>query len=125
MEIDQVLDEAEGLAAMGLFEDSWDALESLPPEVKVTRRVLGLRLTCCARLGAWELGTEIASRLLRCGCGSGHVADFFVAHAADLSRAGSFNQARAALGKAVEADEKVRLSLLDDGRFNWLFGELP
>jgi hypothetical protein len=36
-----------------------------------------------------------------------------------------FDQARAELGKAVEADEKVRLSLLDDRRFDWLFGKLP
>ena len=41
------------------------------------------------------------------------------------SRAGLFDQARAELGKAVEADEKVRLSLLDDRRFDWLFGKLP
>lgn len=124
MEIDRALDEAEGLAAMGLYEDAWETMEGLPPEAKVSRRVLGLRLTCCVGLGAWELGAEIASHLQKLGCGKDQlVADFFVAHAADLSKTNLFDEARAAIGKAVEADQGIRGALLEDKRFDWLFGE--
>jgi hypothetical protein len=55
----RLIDEAEGLAFLGLHTDAWEVLETLPPADRVRPAVLAVLLVCHG-LAHWELGQEIA-----------------------------------------------------------------
>ena len=43
----RLIDEADGLAFLGLYVDAWEVLESLPPADRVRPAVLAVRLIVC------------------------------------------------------------------------------
>lgn len=59
------LDAAMGYLDLGLVEDANDAIERLPPAMKATKAVLGLRLEIYSSAGAWEHMLEVANFLVR------------------------------------------------------------
>jgi hypothetical protein len=52
--------EAEGFADLGMWEDAWEALDDAPGHERATPSALRVRLRCCAPLGAWGIGEEVA-----------------------------------------------------------------
>ena len=57
------IDEAEGLAELGLWQEAWDALCNLPPQMKRLRSVARPALACCFQLGLWGAGEIFVERL--------------------------------------------------------------
>ena len=46
----RLIDEADGLASLGLYGDAWEVLESLPPAGRVLPALLAVRLMVCLGL---------------------------------------------------------------------------
>jgi hypothetical protein len=82
-EVDRTISEARGYAELGLLTESWELIESLPPERRVDLGALAVRLLVCAGLGKWEMGAEIVKLF-----GPGHPLELREA-------AGKFHLARA------------------------------
>ena len=55
----RMIAEAEGYAALGLFEDAWETLETLPPRYRFLPDALAVRLMICT---APEMGTRCGDR---------------------------------------------------------------
>ena len=51
---------ARGYAELGMYEEAWHALESLPPSMQLSAPVVALRLLVFAGLQKWEQGAELA-----------------------------------------------------------------
>ncbi len=96
----RLIEEADGLASLGLYEDAWEVLESLPPADRLRPAVFAVRLMVCQGLKRWELGTEV-SRYIGPGDEARHreaAGRFHLAHAIALCAAGDIAAARAAVG---------------------------
>ena len=59
----QLIEKADGLAALGLNGDAWDVLESLLPADRMLPAVLAVQLKICQGLERWELGQDVARRI--------------------------------------------------------------
>ena len=107
--------EAEGLAELGLWQDAWDVLESLPARERSAPASLRVRLACCPPLGAWEMGKHI-SDVLRDGVEDDRrsAAGFFHALAIKWLAEGDRYAAGEAMKAASATWPEVRLTLLDD-----------
>lgn len=99
MTTDRLIDEADRLASLGLYLDSWEVLETLQPEEQLLPAVMMLRLQICTVLGCWEPGQEVAR-----GIGPWDppyhreaAGKFHLAHAIALCAAGDIAAARTAL----------------------------
>ncbi len=55
----RLIDEAEGLAFLGLYGDAWEVLERLSPAGRVRPAVLAVRLVICLGMARWELEQEV------------------------------------------------------------------
>jgi hypothetical protein len=96
----RLIDEAEGLAFLGLYVDAWEVLESLPPADRVRPAVLAVRLVICLGMARWELGQEVV-RCIGAEDEAGHreaAGRFHLGHAIALCAAGEVQLARAAVG---------------------------
>jgi tetratricopeptide (TPR) repeat protein len=54
-----------GYIDLGMFEDAWEELETLPPELRANGAVLDLRITIYHRLGKWESARMLAESLAK------------------------------------------------------------
>lgn len=54
-----------GYLDMGMPQDAWDELESLPPELKDRDPVRDLQIELYQRLGNWESAAMLAESLAR------------------------------------------------------------
>ena len=63
MTAEQLIEEADGLASLGLHGDAWDVLESLLPADRMRPGVLAVQLKICQGLERWEWGQEVARRI--------------------------------------------------------------
>ncbi len=96
----RLIDEAEGLAFLGLYVDAWEVLESLPPADRVRPAVLAIRLMVCLGTARWELGQEVA-RCIGADDEASHreaAGRFHLGHAIALCAAGEVQLARGAVG---------------------------
>lgn len=59
------LDTTLGYLALGMYQDAWDELESLPPEAKADVGVIELRIEILQRLGKWEFARVLAESLAK------------------------------------------------------------
>jgi hypothetical protein len=58
---ERILSAAQGFIELGMFEDAWDELESLPfDESRVSGPVLDLRVQWCMGQEKWDMGAKIA-----------------------------------------------------------------
>lgn len=57
------LDAVFGYYSLGLFEDAWEEIESLPDAARITDPVLELRLSILHKLGKWETARILAESL--------------------------------------------------------------
>ena len=55
--------EIEGFADLGMFQEAWETLEELPPDVRASSLALRIRLRCCPPIGAWGIGEQVANFL--------------------------------------------------------------
>jgi len=98
------IEAAEGFALLGMHSDAWDTLESLPALCRTLPAVLSVRLLICTGLERWELGVEIARKVLpthslplRAAAGR-----FHLEHAHVLSRSGNHATARASIAELAK-----------------------
>ncbi|MEM6823180.1 MAG: hypothetical protein AAF558_14710 [Verrucomicrobiota bacterium] len=106
---------ATGYFELGMHEDAWEILESLPPKEKTIAPVLDLRLKILTALSQWALGEEIAKVLLHAGDEERKtVARFHHARGRAMWQSGDFDGARDQIRMAVEAWKDVRKELSDD-----------
>lgn len=59
----RLIDEAEGLAFLGLYEDAWGVLDNLLLPDQVKPAVRAVRVMICQGWKRWELGTELARQI--------------------------------------------------------------
>jgi tetratricopeptide (TPR) repeat protein len=59
------LDTTLGYLALGMHQDAWDELESLPPELKADVGVIELRIEILQLLGKWESARVLAESLAK------------------------------------------------------------
>ncbi|MCH7225033.1 hypothetical protein [Haloferula sp. A504] len=106
--------EAEGLADLGLWQDAWDALESLPAEDRAEPAALRVRMRCCPGVGAWEIGEHLA-RVLRDGGEEDRevAARFYHQLAVFHARVGNREAAEGAIKSAVDAWPDIRIELIE------------
>lgn len=54
-----------GYYELGMFQDSYDELEKLPPELKTTREVLSIKADILTKLESWKLLREVSRFLVK------------------------------------------------------------
>ena len=110
----QLIDEADGLASLVLYEEAWEVLESLPASERVRPALLLVRLKVCTALEKWELGMELV-RLIGPENEYAHrqpAGRFHLARACDLCGAGEVEGARAAVAALSTVWPEGRLLVL-------------
>jgi lipopolysaccharide biosynthesis regulator YciM len=109
------VDQAEGFAELGLFQDAWDALEALPAEGRGLPAALRVRLACCPTLKAWNAGIHIAD-FLKDGNEPDRkaAAKFFLELALKWVGEGDAYAAREAIKAAAKSWPDCRATILDD-----------
>ena len=97
----QTIAAADGYAYLGLCDEAWELLESLPPDIRAESRVFAVRLVVCVHLQRWEMGMLLA----RC-IGSENPLNereaagrFRLAHAAALCASGDVPAARESIAR--------------------------
>lgn len=54
-----------GYITLGLYQEAWDELESLPPEFRATDEVIGLRIEIYQLLGKWQSARALAESMAK------------------------------------------------------------
>lgn len=100
------LDAVHGYLALGMHQDAWDELESLPPELRADDHVLDLRISIYQDLGKWESARVLAESLAKRSPENPH---WWIQWAFSLRREKSVEAARAVLLEAasVHPDEAL------------------
>lgn len=100
------LEAALGYLALGMHQDAWDELESLPPELRADDHVLDLRISIYQGLGKWEPARVLAESLAKRFPENPH---WWIQWAFSLRREKSVEAARAVLleAAAVHPDEAL------------------
>ena len=113
----RLINEADGLASLGLYSDAWEVLESLPPTDRVLPAALAVRLMVCLGMARWELGQEVV-RCIGPGDASKHreaAGRFHLGHAIALCAAGEVQLARGAFEALSAVWPEGRALALDCG----------
>lgn len=92
------LDAALGYLALGMYQDAWDELESLPPELRANDHVLDLRISIYQGLEKWEPARVLAESLAKRSPEKPH---WWILWAFSLRREKSVEAARAVLLEAA------------------------
>jgi lipopolysaccharide biosynthesis regulator YciM len=111
---------AQGYIELGMLEDAWDELESLPPELRAHDVVLELRIAIYQCLGKWDSARMLAESLAKRSPEKIH---WWIEWACSLRQEQSTEQARKVLMEAVALHpNEVRLPYMlacyacDDGQ---------
>ena len=109
------IDEAKRLAGLGLFVDSWEVLEGLPPAEWSGPAVRVVRLDICKELGCWELGQDVARGISPWDtlCHREAAGKFHLVHAIELCLSGDVAGARAAVRALTTVWPDGRAEALD------------
>jgi len=87
-----------GYIDLGMFEDAWEELENLPPELRSNGPVLELRISIYQGMGKWEAARMLAESLAkRCP----ENPQWWISWAYSLRREKSVKHARAVLLEAA------------------------
>jgi tetratricopeptide (TPR) repeat protein len=100
------LDAAHGYLALGMHQDAWEELESLPPELRAHDHVLELRISIYHGLGKWESARVLAESLAK---RSPENPNWWILWAFSLRREKSVDAARAVLLEAAAVHPDVAL----------------
>jgi predicted Zn-dependent protease len=92
------LDAALGYLALGMHQDAWEELESLPPELRADDQVLDLRISIYQGLKKWESARVLAESLAKRSPENPH---WWILWAFSLRREKSVEAARAVLLEAA------------------------
>lgn len=97
--VPQELIDAEAKLLLGLHDEAWELIETLPEGIEETPRVVVVKLMICEARGDWEAGEKLAG-----GVTSQHSVNerqaagrFLLALAMAKRNAGNFKAARAAV----------------------------
>jgi hypothetical protein len=105
------IERAEGFMVLGLAVDAWETLEELPSNAKNHPQVLALRVRILAHEKEWLKLTFLAEGVLSASPG---LAGVWYDLAKARAQLGELEAARAAVKRACELDEGLRLVALDD-----------
>ena len=64
-EIIRHLEACSGYITLGMYEDAWNELESIPPELRAKVDVIELRLEIYQALGKWESARVLAESMVK------------------------------------------------------------
>lgn len=104
--ISRNLEAALGYLALGMHQDAWDELESLPPELRTDDGVLELRIQIYQGLGKWEPARVLAESLAKRSPENPH---WWILWAFSLRREKSVEAARSVLLEAAAVHPDVAL----------------
>ena len=97
-EIIRHLEACSGYITLGMYEDAWNELESLPPEHRANVDVIELRLEIYQALGKWESARVLAESIAK---QDPENPNWWIAWAYSLRREKSIQEAREVLQEAV------------------------
>ena len=100
------LEAALGYLALGMHQDAWDELESLPPAIRADDTVLELRIQIYQGLGKWKSARILAESLAK---RSPENPNWWILWAFSLRREESVEAARAVLLEAAAVHPDVAL----------------
>jgi len=103
---EQTLRAAEGFIGIGMFQDAWDELETLPPTLLAADEVLELRIAIFNGLEKWGSARELAESLAR---RSPENPGWWLSWASALRRERSVEAAQMVLREAAEIHPGVAL----------------
>ena len=94
-----IIEEANRLASLGLYEEAWRTLDTLPQILSKQLAALALRLRLCVELKKWGMGVEIAANFDRSSLKEHREAAgrFHLAHAVIACKAGDLDKAKLAV----------------------------
>lgn len=97
-EIIRHLEACSGYITLGMYEDAWNELESIPPELRAKVDVIELRLEIYQALGKWESARVLAESMVK---RDPENPNWWIAWAYSLRREKSIHEAREVLQEAV------------------------
>ena len=118
---ERIRSEAEGFIMLGLYDDAWELVETLPAETHATPPMRRIRLACAMAAKRFDLAKDIARELA-----SGNEADArFAARvlhelAAVQYLSGEETAAKELLAAAIAAHPEQRKSILEDPQLKHL-----
>lgn len=95
----KLLDAAVGYLYLGLVDEAWEELDSLPPEIRATAPVLEMRIVIYQKLGKWASARIIAESMAAKMPGN---QNWWIQWAFCLRREKSVQEARNVLWQAVQ-----------------------
>jgi Flp pilus assembly protein TadD len=102
----RLLEPAEGFLALGMCEDAWEELDSLPSLLRVQDAVIEMRIRICQRMGKWEMARILAESMAK---KSPEHPQWWIHWAYSLRREKSISDARAVLLEAAGHHPNVAL----------------
>lgn len=115
------LDSALGYLSLGMFEDAWEELESLSPELRAADEVLELRLEIYQQLQKWESARVLAESLTK---RSPENPGWWLAWSYALRREKSVEAAQRVLREASEVHPDVALIAYNLACYACVLGDL-
>jgi Flp pilus assembly protein TadD len=120
-ELDQRLRASHGYIDIGMFQDAWDELESLPPALRADDAVLETRIDIFMRMGKLEAARVLAESLaIRAPENPG----WWIIWAIAVRQEQSVKAAQAVLRRAAEIHPKVPMIAYNRACYACVLGEL-
>ncbi len=118
---EKIMDAARGFISLGMHQDAWNELESLPPEESALDGVLEMRIGIYEGMGKWESARMLAESLTK---RSPENPGWWI-HLASVTRHGrSVEEARGVMLDAFRIHPGVAAVAYNLGCYNCLLGDL-
>lgn len=120
-EIIRHLEACSGYITLGMYEDAWNELESIPPELRAHVDVIELRLEIYQALAKWESARVLAESMAK---QDPENPNWWIAWAYSLRREKSIGEAREVLQEAVLRHPSVALIQYNLACYACVLGEV-
>ena len=120
-EIIRHLEACSGYITLGMYEDAWNELESIPPELRAKVDVIELRLEIYQALGKWESARVLAESMVK---RDPENPNWWIAWAYSLRREKSIGEAREVLQEAALRHPGVALIQYNLACYACVLGEV-
>lgn len=120
-EFKRSLEAVEGYLTLGLYQDAWDELDSLPPEIRTEHAVVELRCEIYQRLGKWNAARVLAESMAH---RFPENPSWWLTWAYALRREETVEAARGVLWEAVQRHPGVGLISYNLACYSSVLGEL-